>query len=82
MCILLKCDKMINNIGTVGDVHKMDKKEQALRAHREWGGKIEVISRAKVENRADLSVAYTPGVAEPCLEIAKDVDLSYTYTRR
>ena len=60
----------------------MDKKEQALKAHRDWGGKIEVISRAKVENRADLSVAYTPGVAEPCLEIAKDVDLSYTYTRR
>ena len=60
----------------------MDKKEQALRAHREWGGKIEVISRAKVENRDDLSIAYTPGVAEPCLEIAKDVDLSYTYTRR
>ena len=60
----------------------MDNKEQALKAHRDWGGKIEVISRAKVENRADLSVAYTPGVAEPCLEIAKDVDLSYTYTRR
>ena len=60
----------------------MDKKEQALKAHREWGGKIEVVSRAKVETREDLSIAYTPGVAEPCLEIAKDVDLSYTYTRR
>ncbi len=60
----------------------MDRKEKALRAHRAWGGKIEVISRARVENREDLSIAYTPGVAEPCLEIAKDVNLSYTYTRR
>ncbi len=60
----------------------MDKKEKALQAHRAWKGKIEVISRARVENREDLSIAYTPGVAEPCLEIAKDVNLSYTYTRR
>lgn len=60
----------------------MDKKEFALKQHEEWQGKIEVISRAKVTNRDELSVAYTPGVAEPCLEIAKDVDLSYKYTRR
>ena len=60
----------------------MDKKEFALKQHEEWHGKIEVISRAKVTNRDELSVAYTPGVAEPCLEIAKDVDLSYKYTRR
>ena len=60
----------------------MDKKEFALKQHEAWHGKIEVISRAKVTNRDDLSVAYTPGVAEPCLEIAKDVDLSYKYTRR
>ena len=60
----------------------MDKKEQALKAHEDWAGKIEVISRAKVTNREELSVAYTPGVAEPCLEISKDVDLSYKYTRR
>ena len=60
----------------------MDKKEYALKQHENWNGKIEVISRAKVTNRDELSVAYTPGVAEPCLEIAKDVDLSYKYTRR
>ena len=60
----------------------MDKKEFALKQHEEWGGKIEVISRASVSNKEELSVAYTPGVAEPCLEIQKDVDLSYKYTRR
>ena len=60
----------------------MDKKEFALAKHREWGGKIEVVSRAPIINRAELAVAYTPGVAEPCLEISKDVDLSYVYTRR
>ena len=60
----------------------MDQKEYALQAHRDWQGKIEVVSRCKVENADDLSVAYTPGVAQPCLEIQKDVDLSYVYTRR
>ena len=60
----------------------MDKKEFALKQHEEWAGKIEVISRASVSNKEELSVAYTPGVAEPCLEIQKDVDLSYKYTRR
>ena len=60
----------------------MDKKEFALKQHEEWDGKIEVISRASVSNKEELSVAYTPGVAEPCLEIQKDVDLSYKYTRR
>ncbi len=60
----------------------MDKKEFALKQHEEWNGKLEVISRAKLETPEDLSVAYTPGVAEPCLEISKDVDLSYKYTRR
>lgn len=59
-----------------------DIKKEALQKHVEWQGKIEVISRAPVSSRADLSLAYTPGVAEPCLEIAKNVDLSYTYTRR
>ena len=61
---------------------KMDKKEFALNQHEKWNGKIEVISRAKIETPEDLAVAYTPGVAEPCLKIAKDVDLSYKYTRR
>jgi malate dehydrogenase (oxaloacetate-decarboxylating) len=56
--------------------------EEALRLHREWRGKIEVISKVPVENMTDLSLAYTPGVAEPCLEIENDVDLSYLYTRR
>lgn len=60
----------------------MDKKEFAMQKHKEWNGKIEVISRAPVTNREELSVAYTPGVAEPCLAISNDVDLSYTYTRR
>lgn len=60
----------------------MDKKQQALEAHERWHGKIEVVSRAAIENAADLAVAYTPGVAEPCLAIAEDADLSYTYTRR
>ena len=60
----------------------MDKKEFALKQHEEWNGKLEVVSRAKLETPEDLSVAYTPGVAEPCLKIAEDVDLSYKYTRR
>ena len=60
----------------------MDKKEFALKQHEAWQGKLEVISRAKLETPEDLSVAYTPGVAEPCLKISEDVDLSYKYTRR
>ena len=60
----------------------MDIKERALKAHEDWKGKIEVIARCKVENADDLTVAYTPGVPEPCLEISKDVDLSYKNTRR
>ncbi|MEG2378253.1 MAG: NAD-dependent malic enzyme, partial [Clostridia bacterium] len=60
----------------------MDYKKQAIIDHEKWHGKIEVISRCKVTNKDELSVAYTPGVAEPCLQISKDVDLSYKYTRR
>ena len=60
----------------------MDVKEQALQKHYEWRGKIEVVSRAPINTRADLSLAYTPGVAQPCLEIEKDESLSYTLTRR
>jgi malate dehydrogenase (oxaloacetate-decarboxylating) len=56
--------------------------EESLKLHGEWKGKIEVISTVPVTNRRDLSLAYTPGVAEPCLAIQKDVDLSYLYTRR
>src|SRR5690554_3449751 len=57
-------------------------RETALSLHRQWGGKIEVISRVQVGTKEDLSVAYTPGVAEPCKEIEKDLNLSYLYTRR
>ena len=60
----------------------MDKKEFALQEHEKWQGKIEVISRAKVDSAEALSVAYTPGVAEPCLKIAENAELSYKYTRR
>ena len=60
----------------------MDIKEKALKQHEEWQGKIEVTSRARLETPEDLSIAYTPGVAEPCLKIAEDKDLSYKYTRR
>ena len=60
----------------------LDRKQIALQKHREWQGKIEVVTRAPVSSREDLAIAYTPGVAEPCLEISRDVDLSYTYTRR
>jgi malate dehydrogenase (oxaloacetate-decarboxylating) len=54
----------------------------ALAAHKKWGGKIEVNSRVPLRDAADLSLAYTPGVAEPCREIERDETLSYTYTRR
>lgn len=60
----------------------MDYAKESLRLHGEWKGKIEVISRVSVESKDDLSLAYTPGVAQPCLEIQKDVDKSYDLTRR
>jgi malate dehydrogenase (oxaloacetate-decarboxylating) len=60
----------------------MDIKKKALELHSKWKGKIEVISTVAVNNKEDLSIAYTPGVAEPCLEIEKNPDLSYEYTRR
>ncbi len=60
----------------------MNIREASLQKHYEWKGKIEVISRAPIHSREDLSLAYTPGVAEPCLEIQKDVDKSYGLTRR
>lgn len=60
----------------------MDVKKFAIEKHTEWKGKIEVIATAPVGTKEELSIAYTPGVAEPCLEISKDVDLSYKYTRR
>ena len=60
----------------------MNYAEESLRLHGEWKGKIEVISRVPVQNKDDLSLAYTPGVAQPCLEIQKDPDKSYELTRR
>ena len=60
----------------------MNYAEESLRLHGEWKGKIEVVSRVSVENKEDLSLAYTPGVAEPCLAIQKDIDKSYDLTRR
>ncbi len=60
----------------------MDIRQESLKKHYEWGGKIEVISRAPINTREDLSLAYTPGVAEPCLEIHKDYSKSFELTRR
>ncbi len=60
----------------------MDIRAESLKKHYEWNGKIEVISRAPINSREDLSLAYTPGVAEPCLEINKDISKSYELTRR
>ncbi|MCB2293373.1 NAD-dependent malic enzyme [Clostridium algoriphilum] len=60
----------------------MNIKEEAMVCHKEWRGKIEVISRVPVASKKDLSIAYTPGVAQPCLEISKNIDLSYDLTRR
>ena len=60
----------------------MDTKKLALEKHEEWHGKIEVVSRVPVTTREELSIAYTPGVAEPCLAIQEDYDRSFTLTRR
>ncbi len=60
----------------------MDYAKESLRLHEEWKGKIEVVATVPVETKDDLSLAYTPGVAQPCLEIQKDVDKSYDLTRR
>ena len=60
----------------------MNYAEESLRLHGEWKGKIEVVSRVPVKSKEDLSLAYTPGVAQPCLEIQKDINKSYELTRR
>ncbi len=60
----------------------MDYAKESLRLHEEWKGKIEVIATVPVKSKEDLSLAYTPGVAQPCLEIQKDIDKSYELTRR
>lgn len=60
----------------------MDYAKESLKKHSEWKGKIEVVSRVPVSTKKDLALAYTPGVAQPCLEIQKDLDKSYELTRR
>ena len=60
----------------------MDYRKESLKLHAEWKGKVEVVSRAKVDSKDALSLAYTPGVAEPCLEIQKDYNKSWELTRR
>lgn len=60
----------------------MDIRKESLKKHYEWNGKIEVVSRVKISDSEDLSLAYTPGVAEPCLEIQKDYEKSFELTRR
>ena len=60
----------------------MNVREESLKKHYEWQGKIEVVTRCPINSREELSLAYTPGVAEPCLEINKDVNKSYELTRR
>ena len=60
----------------------MNIREESLAKHYEWNGKIEVVSRVPINTAKDLSLAYTPGVAEACLEIQKDVNKSYELTRR
>ncbi|MDD5018270.1 MAG: NAD-dependent malic enzyme [Eubacteriales bacterium] len=60
----------------------MDYRKKSLELHYQWKGKIEVIAKTPVNNKEDLSLAYTPGVAEPCLEIQKDITKSYELTRR
>ena len=60
----------------------MDKKQLAMEKHREWQGKIEVVPRASITNMEELAVAYTPGVAEPCLAIQREPELSFDLTRR
>ncbi|MCE5343600.1 MAG: NAD-dependent malic enzyme, partial [Eubacteriales bacterium] len=60
----------------------MDYRAESLRKHYEWKGKIEVVTTVPVKTKEDLSLAYTPGVAEPCLEIQKDISKSYELTRR
>ena len=60
----------------------MDIREESLKLHYDWNGKIEVISRVPINSSEDLALAYTPGVAEPCLEVQKDINKSYELTRR
>ena len=64
------------------DVMEMDYAQESLKKHYEWKGKLEITPRAAVDSREALSLAYTPGVAQPCLEIQKDINKSFELTRR
>ena len=82
---MLKCICAYDKIRLYSEerfVINMDIRLESLRKHYEWNGKIEVVSRTSVKNSKELSLAYTPGVAEPCLEIKKDISKSYALTRR
>ena len=88
------CDIEIINVGKIEEVADliiksvniwkgriiMEEKNRALKKHMEWKGKLEVVTKAKIDSMEDLAIAYTPGVAEPCLEIARDESLAYEYT--
>ena len=76
----MKCSKI--NRRDIQEENKIDYAKESLRLHKEWKGKIEVVTRVPAENKEDLSLAYTPGVAQPCLEIQKDINKSYELTRR
>lgn len=71
---------IVTGKGRIKRVDRKDMKSEALQKHREWKGKLEIITKAPINTREELSIAYTPGVAEPCLEIQKDESLAYTYT--
>ena len=78
-CICIYKQKILSQ---KGNNTKMTQKEIALKAHTDWKGKIEIIPRVEISTPEQLALAYTPGVAEPCLQISKDPALSYRYTRR
>jgi malate dehydrogenase (oxaloacetate-decarboxylating) len=80
--LILAAKNVVNSPKIASGGKTMDYARESLRLHGEWRGKIEVAARAPVGNREALSLAYTPGVAEPCLEIQKDVNKSYDFTRR
>ena len=78
---MLQCRRLKKRVQK-GAKSKMDYAKESLKMHYDLKGKIEVVSRAKVDSKDALSLAYTPGVAQPCLEIQKDVNKSYELTRR
>ena len=65
-----------------GRIRKMNLREEALQKHEDWQGKLEVNAKMRVDSREALAIAYTPGVAEPCKEIAKDRKNVYKYTMK